>query len=117
MTDQPKLYSLQRLLEIDNADDGFVRDIVSVFLNNVPVNATELIKACSEKNWYTVYFTAHKMKANIDLLGINCLYNEIREVELMAKTETNLHQITDKINFIHNIIQRASNEMRSDLNL
>jgi len=35
----------------------------------------------------------------------------------MAKTETNLHQITDKINFIHNIIQRASNEMRSDLNL
>lgn len=117
MTDQPKLYSLQRLLEIDNADDGFIRDIVSVFLNNVPANATELVKAGDEKNWGSVYFIAHKMKANIDLLCINCLHQEIREVEQMAKTQTNLHQITDKINFIHNIIQSTSAEMSNDFNL
>lgn len=117
MTDQPRLYSLQRLLEIDNADQDFILQIVGVFLNNVPANATELVKAGDEKNWHTVYFTAHKMKANIDLLCIKSLHEEIREVEQMAKTKTNLHLITDKIHFINNVIQRACNEMRKDFNL
>lgn len=116
MTDQPRLYSLQRLQEIDTSE-AFIRQIVGVFLKNVPSDSLVLVKAGIEKDWVTAGLTAHKMKANIDLLCIECLHDEIRTVEQMAKGKIEMADIEGKIHFVNDVIQRAANEMRQDLNL
>src|SRR2546423_8299023 len=101
MPGQSRLYSLERLYEIDNTNDEFIREIISAFLNSIPSHANELVTAANEKKWDMVYFLAHKMKANIDLLNIKSIREEIRVVERYAKTKTHPEQIIDKAKFIN----------------
>jgi len=114
MTTKTRLYSLEKLYEIDNTNDEFIREIISVFLNNIPANAKDLVKAVNEKNWDNVYFIAHKMKANIDLLNIKSIREEIRIVERNAKAKIHLNQIKNKVKFIYTIIQQCAKEMQRD---
>jgi HPt (histidine-containing phosphotransfer) domain-containing protein len=116
MIRESRLYNLERLYEIDNANDEFIREILSIFLNNIPPDAKDLAKAAHEKKWDNVYFIAHKMKANIDLLNIKSIADEIRIVERNAKSKIHLDQIEDKAKLINTTIQRCAKEMKEDFN-
>ncbi|HEY6977389.1 MAG TPA: hypothetical protein VH396_13925 [Chitinophagaceae bacterium] len=114
MQDESRLYNLEKLYEIDNKNKEFINEIISVFLNSIPINAKDLVTAADEKRWDKVYFLAHKMKANIDLLNIKAIREEIRLVERNAKTKTHLEQIADKVKFINIIIQQCAKELQED---
>ncbi|HXL57642.1 MAG TPA: hypothetical protein VN958_15380 [Chitinophagaceae bacterium] len=116
MTNGSRLYNLERLYEIDNGNDEFIREIINVFLRNIPLNARDLVKAANEKKWDNVYFLAHKMKANIELLNIKSIREEIRLVERNAKAKIHLDQIVDKAKLIHTTIQQCAKEMKEDFN-
>ena len=114
MTHKPRLYNLARLYEIQNADEIFIRHFVHIFLENVPFNSLELVNACKEDNWDMVYFLAHKMKANIDLIGLEDLKNELQEVELYAKANSHLDELPKKIAHIHTVIETVSQQLKED---
>ena len=78
MPGKSRLYNLERLYEIDNTNKEFIREIISAFLKSIPIHARDLVTAANEKKWDKVYFLAHKMKANIDLLNIKTIREEIR---------------------------------------
>ena len=116
MTRESRLYNLERLYEIDNRNDEFIREIINVFLHNIPLNARDLVKSANEKKWDNVYFLAHKMKANIDLLNIKSIREEIRLVERNAKAKIHFEQIVDTAKFINTTIQQCAKEMKEDFN-
>ena len=109
-----RLYNLEKLHGIENKDANFIKEVLMLFLNTIPVISDELIKATTEKKWDQVYFLAHKMKANIDLLNIESLKKEIRVVEENSKTRNNLDHISDKVKFINSIIQQCAKEIKED---
>jgi HPt (histidine-containing phosphotransfer) domain-containing protein len=115
MAHEPRLYSLDRLHEIDNTNKEFIKEIISAFVSNIPLDAKELVKAANEKKWDKVHFIAHKMKANIDLLNIKSVKDEIRFVERNAKINSHPEEIINKANFINITIQKCAKEMQSDL--
>ena len=117
MQGESRLYDLEKLYEIDNKNKEFVSEIITVFLNSIPINARDLVTAVDEERWDKVYFLAHKMKANIDLLNIKAIREEIRIVERNAKTKTHLDQILDKAKFINLIIQQCAKELQEDFAL
>src|SRR5215471_7910051 len=100
MSNRSRLYNLQKLYEIENKDNNFIIDVVNLFLNTIPLVSKALVKAAKEKKWDDVYFLAHKMKANIDLLNIESIQKEIRLVEENAKSKRNLNYISDKVELI-----------------
>jgi hypothetical protein len=114
MPGKSRLYNLEKLYEIDNTNKEFIREIISVFLNSIPLNARDLVTAANEKKWDKVYFLAHKMKANIDLLNIKTIKEEIRLVERNAKARTHPEQIVDKAKFINITIQQCAKELQED---
>ena len=117
MINHNRIYSLDRLNEIGDGDTDFIKEVIGVFLEHLPANATALVKACKASEWQSVYFTAHKMKASIDLMGIEEIMQEIRVIEQYAKSNTNLDQLDDKVNLINEIIQQTACEMKEDFNL
>jgi len=114
MPGESRLYNLEKLYEIDDKNKEFISEIISVFLSSIPINARDLVNAADEKKWDKVYFLAHKMKANIDLLNIKAISEEIRVVERNAKTKTHLEQIADKAKFINIVIQQCAKELQED---
>ena len=92
MNKKERLYDLKKLYGLEQADGNFINDIITVFLNNIPVESKELVKSCTEKNWEKVYFISHKLKANIELLNIESIKGEIRAVERYAKIRTHLEE-------------------------
>ena len=73
MTNNPRNYSLNQLYEMENAHDGFILTVINIFLEYVPQSAGELVNACAKEDWDTVYFIAHKLKANVNLLNIESI--------------------------------------------
>src|ERR1041385_9113448 len=104
MSKKARLYNLKKLYGIEQSDSNFINDLVKVFLTNMPADALQLVKFCEEQNWEQAYFIAHKMKANIELLGIESIKSEIRSVERNAKSKTHLDQLPDKVNHINIVI-------------
>src|SRR5215813_6658894 len=106
MNKKSSLYNFKKISE--GGHPNFTKEIIELFLNNCPAETKKLVKMCREKNWEEVYFIAHKMKATIDLLNIESIKHEIREVEKCAKTKNHLEVIDEKVLFINVTIQRCA---------
>ena len=111
MQEKP-LYSLDKLKEIDDTEE-FILQVITIFLETVPANTEALVKACAEKDWEQVYFFAHKIKANVALLGIDCIIEDIRFVEQSAKGGINLEKISQKVVYIESVVWKVKEEMKS----
>src|SRR5690349_18612029 len=116
MKNTSNLYNLKKLSGVEHPEN-FAKEVIELFLNNIPVESQKMLQACTEKNWELVYFLAHKMKASIDLLNIEMLKNDIRLVEKFAKGKITVNDIdiNEKVNFINNTIQQCAKEMRENL--
>jgi primosomal protein N'' len=111
MENPAPLYSLDKLKEIDDAEE-FLLQVVNIFLETVPPNSAALVKACTEENWEQVYFFAHKIKANVALLSIDSITEEVKLVERCAKEQYDLDTLPQKISFIDETVQRAAEQMK-----
>jgi len=114
MNNKSKLYSLEKLYSIESKDASFIEEVVTLFINTIPVISDELVKAAKEKKWEQVYFLAHKMKATIDLLNIEILKKEIRVLEESARSKNQLEYIFDKASFINSVIKDCTKEIKED---
>ncbi len=76
-----KLYDMSMVDSIGKDDPEFVKNIISIFLDTMPINIQILQKAWEEKNYPQISTIAHKMKSSIDLLGINSIKFTIRKLE------------------------------------
>jgi len=116
MMPDAQLYNLDQLKEIDDNED-FILQVITIFLETVPCNTEAMVKACTEKDWEQVYFFAHKIKSNINLLNIGSIVDEIKFVEQSAKNSVNIEMIPEKINFIDGVIRSAAERMKIDFAL
>ena len=112
-----KLYNLADLRIIQKDDEGFVKNIVGLFISNVPKNAAELVTAADNGDWEKVYFIAHKMKSSIELVNIESIRADVKRVELNAKTKTNLEEIPEKVAYINSIVEKAAAQMKYEFDL
>jgi len=108
------LYSLDKLKEIDDSED-FINQVIGIFLETVPPTSQMLVKACSDEDWQQVYFYAHKMKANVNLLSISSIIDEIKFVESGAKGLVHLEEMQQKVEHINEVVSRAAEEMRGSV--
>lgn len=79
--DTEKLYDLSLINTIGKDDAVFTKKIVKIFLETMPANLKALREAADEQNFELIAQIAHKMKSNIDSMGVTSLKEIIRELE------------------------------------
>ncbi|MCW3123435.1 MAG: domain S-box protein [Flavipsychrobacter sp.] len=96
-----KLYDLSLINTIGKDDAVFTKKIVGIFLETMPQSLAALIKALEEENYEQVAKVAHKMKSNIDSMGIHPLKDVIRELEAdktgSPVTAVNVQKVNDTL--------------------
>ncbi|MBG9374876.1 Hpt domain-containing protein [Panacibacter sp. DH6] len=110
MSEKP-LYSLHKLKEIDDSED-FISQVIQIFLETVPANTEAMKKACDAQDWDQVYFYAHKIKANVNLLDITSIIDDVKEVEINARGRMALESIKDKVFGISVVIQKVADVLK-----
>ncbi|MGF1554657.1 Hpt domain-containing protein [Paucihalobacter sp.] len=109
-------YKLYRVREMADGDEDFIMALAGAFLEEVPEDAARLKLAVAEKDFYTTYQAAHKMKPTIDLFELGVL-DKLIIVQDWGKFEQGDKDVSAELDTVLNAVANASEEIREDFNL
>ncbi|MEZ2414573.1 Hpt domain-containing protein [Muriicola sp. E247] len=108
------IYSLDKLNEMADGDNDFVLSVITVFLEEVPQDLEDLEKAIDEGDYENVYQLAHKIKPNVDILGMEQTRAIALEIETLGKDVKNKDLIEEKFPALKKDIHQVIGELRKD---
>ncbi len=108
------IYSLDKINEMAEGDQDFINSVVSVFLEEVPEDLLALDKALAEDDYHQVYHLAHKIKPNVDLLGMEQTRAAALEMETLGKSESNMEEIKRIFPLLSADIHQVVSELKND---
>ena len=111
------IYSLDKINEMAEGDQDFINSVISVFLEEVPEDLDALENALKLKDHDQVYKLAHKIKPNVDLLGMEQSRAVALELETLGKQEANMAEIEKLFPILKTDINQVVSELKKDFNL
>ena len=90
------LYNLDKLNEIAQGDENFVREMVVTFVENVTSSIDNIQSYKSLEKWKDIAETAHKLASNFAYLGAGNLQALAANIEKSVLCDNNLDGIADK---------------------
>jgi HPt (histidine-containing phosphotransfer) domain-containing protein len=111
-----KHYSPDNLKEIAGGDDDFIGVIAQTFLDEIPPDLQAMEEAVENDNKELAYQFAHKMKPNLEMLGID-VAKEITAIEAWTKTSKKKNAIESSVEKVSSTLKIVFDELRSDFDL
>ncbi len=108
----PALYDLSKLKAVGRNNDGFMRRMITMFIQQVPAE-TDAIRAAYEMNKLDVVRSvAHKMKPVLDGLSIDILKEEMIRIEKLAAAGQRCEQLDQSIVKLERVIGQVVTELK-----
>ncbi len=111
------IYNLDKINEMAEGDEDFIKSVISVFLEEVPGDLEGLESALNTKDHKQVYMLAHKIKPNVDLLGMEQSKARALEMETLAKSEAKIEEIAAVFPVLKTDIHQVISELKKDFDL
>lgn len=111
------IYNLDKLNEMADGDEDFINSVISVFLEEVPQDLDGLEKALEQQDHQQVYQLAHKIKPNVDLLGMEQTRAVALQIETLGKNSANMSEILEVFPLLKKDIHQVVGELKKDFNL
>ena len=111
------IYSLDKINEMAEGDTDFIESVIAVFLDEVPQDLQNLETAIEDQDFEKVYKLAHKIKPNVDLLGMEQTRAIALEIETLGKTPgNNRAAIEEKFPLLKKDVLQVITELKNDFN-
>lgn len=102
---------LSYLREVAMGDDEIVIETTKAFLESTP-SALENLKECfANQEWDEVYKQAHKIKPNLQYMGMERAQELIIEIEEQARSREISEDLGDKIKEFNTICSKGLDEL------
>jgi HPt (histidine-containing phosphotransfer) domain-containing protein len=111
------IYTLDKINEMAEGDNDFIISVVSVFLEEVPEDLASLENAIASENFEQIGKMAHKIKPNVDLLGMEQTRANAYELEKLGKASGSLEEIKMKFPLLKKDVEQVIAELQKDFNL
>ncbi|WP_158975896.1 Hpt domain-containing protein [Cellulophaga sp. L1A9] len=111
------IYSLDKINELADGDEDFIQSVVSAFLDEVPEDLEQLEVAINEKNYSNIYQLAHKIKPNVDLLGMEQTRAAALDIENMGKVGDENPALDQIFPILKKDIHQVISELKKDFAL
>jgi hypothetical protein len=105
------IINLDYLKEISGGDQGFIKEMLELFVNSTATEADQFDALLAASNYQGIGHLAHKMKAPIQMLGANNLFLLIRDLEKFGKEQSNLEKLPEMVTEVKNQIAFAIEEI------
>ncbi len=111
------IYNLDKINEMAEGDEDFILSVISVFLEEVPEDLAALEAALDQKDREQAYQLAHKIKPNVDLLGMDQTREAALEIETLGKQGADISEMEKLFPMLKKDIQQVVGELKNDFNL
>lgn len=111
------IYNLDKINEMAEGDEDFIVSVVSVFLEEVPEDIEALESAIASEDFEQIYKMAHKIKPNVDLLGMEQTRANALEIETLGKSAGNLETIQEKFPLLKKDVEQVVAELQKDFDI
>ena len=111
------IYNLDKIREMADGDEEFIQSVISVFLEEVPGDLSGLESAVTSGDFEQIYKLSHKIKPNVDLLGMEPTRAMALEMETMGKNEENLEGIRERFLPFKKDVEQVISELRNDFGM
>lgn len=111
------IYTLDKINEMADGDTDFIVSVISVFLEEVPEDLQQLEGAIAIGDLEQAYKLAHKIKPNVDLLGMEQTRAMALEIETIGRNEGDLGRIKELFPMLKRDIEQAFLELKRDFDL
>ena len=79
------LFDLSKALEVVDGDKEFFRDIVNLFLENLPDNIAQIREAIAKSDAYALEQTAHSLKGSVGNFGARRAFDIANHLEILGR--------------------------------
>lgn len=110
-------YNLSKVYEISDNDKEFALQIVTLFIQEVPVEVKAIKEAIENKQYDQSYAAAHKIKPTLDLLGMDLAYEDNLLIMNWSKDAGKRKEIKDIYKALKEKIDAAVIELKKDFKL
>ncbi|WP_276391640.1 Hpt domain-containing protein [Eudoraea chungangensis] len=111
------IYSLHKINEMADGDEDFIQSVVTVFLEEVPQDLEDLEKAINEGDHQNIYMLGHKIKPNVDLLGMEEARATAFEIETLGKDPEKIEVVRSKFPLLKKDVLQVISELKKDFSL
>lgn len=111
------IYNLDKINEMADGDEDFVSSVISVFLEEVPHDLGELETALEQKNHEQAYRMAHKIKPNVDLLGMEQAREAALEIETLGRNGADISEMKRLYVLLKKDVHQVMGELKNDFYL
>ncbi len=108
-----KNIDLTYLNEISGGDNSFIKEMLNLFIITTAVEVIEFDQLLATANYEAIGQLAHKMKAPIQMLGANNLFEILRTIEQNGKNRTNIETFPNTINEVKVKTGELTNNIRT----
>ncbi len=109
------IIDLTYLNEISGGDSNFIKEMLELYVSTTATEGNLYDELLSQQNYEGIGNLAHKMKAPIQMLGANQLFNLIKSLEKYGKEGSNLDQFPGLISEIKKQIAISIEEINGIL--
>ena len=110
-------YNLSKVYAISDNDVEFAKQIVTLFIEEVPVEMKNIREGLKEKNHNRIYHAAHKIKPTLDLMGMDLAYEDVIAVETWSRAEGKKKEIKEIVKSLKEHISKTVKELKKDYDL
>ncbi len=111
------IYHLDKIKEMAEGDEDFILSVIAVFLEEVPADLHDLGAAIGATHFEQIYKLAHKIKPNVDLLGMEQARATALEIETLGKNDGKIERIRELFPILKGDVEQAIAELRNDFEL
>lgn len=94
------MIDLTYLKTFSDGDLAFVKEMVELFIEKIPMETAELQRAIGAKEWAAAYKAAHDLKSSSNFIGLKHVIDSIMKIEDCAKNERNFDELPELQAFV-----------------
>lgn len=110
------MYNLSKIEELSGGDQDFIASVVSLFVEEVPADLAAIANGIEIADFQKVYQFAHKIKPNVDLVGLDEAFQHILAIEQSAKQEQ-MPEVKEHYAVIQSQVATAVAKLKADFQL
>jgi PAS domain S-box-containing protein len=78
------LFDLSKIRQLSRNNDDFIKKMIDMFCQQVPVSISAITRSYNEGDLKTVKTESHKIKPSLETMGVRQLAKDVREIEALA---------------------------------
>lgn len=106
---------LTYLKSVTNNESSIIREMIELFINQVPEFSAKLNKFLDEKNYIDLGKEAHKAKSSLLVIGMDELAKDMKELQLLTIENKKIESYPNYVKKFDKQCFKAIEELKSEL--